>query len=100
MNKQDLFKTAYRAARQAVAGREIQAYQGESSAKAEASAVRDAAYAAAASMVYLNGEGYAAVMAAVKAAMRALVARRSTGETLAERLDIFRRERAGEYIYD
>lgn len=100
MNKQDLFKTAYRAARQAVAGREIQAYPGESSAKAEASAVRDAAYAAAASMVYLNGEGYAAVMAAVKAAMRALVARRSTGKTLAERLDIFRRERAGEYIYD
>lgn len=101
MNKKALFAAAYRAARKAAAGREIEAYAGESCKKAEAAAVWNAAYNAASALVYMNGQGYRAVKAAVGAAVRALIDRRApVGKPLAERLDIFRRERAGEYIYD
>ncbi len=100
MNKQALFASAYRAARQAAAGREIQAYAGESCAKAEADAVWNAAYAAGSASVFMNGEGYAAAKAAAGASVRALALRNPAGRPLAERLDIFRRERAGEFICD
>ena len=101
MNKQAIFAAAYRAARQAAAGREIQAYAGESCKKAEAAAVWNAAYDAGSALVYMNGQGYMAVKAVAGASVRALIDRRApAGKPLAERLDIYRRERAGEYICD
>ena len=101
MNKQAIFNAAYRAARKAAAGREIEAYAGESCKKAEAAAVWNAAYDAGRALVYMNGQGYMAVKAAAGAAVRALIDRRAPADKpLAERLDIFRREWAGEYIYD
>lgn len=99
-NAKQLFKSAYGAARKAAEGRAIQAYPGESIAKANAETVWNAAYNAASFGVYMNGEGFAAVKAASCAAVRALaVSRKTAGKTLGERLDIFRIERDGGYFY-